>query len=244
MLFTRDDDPFKKSRWIEEKYARQLRQVAREIGLMTRRHDPLTLSGLEALQQALGRYAHHIKPWALRIAEQTAAALDRQDRAMWMRQAREIHAGLKELIENQPAGATLQDFLDRQVHYITSLPLEAGERVQALAKEAVIGGRRHAEIAAEIMRSGEVSASRATLIARTEVARTASLLTQTRAEAIGATHYVWRTSQDSHVRASHKAMQGQVCELANPPLLSDGTRTHPGQIFNCRCTMRIIVPDL
>lgn len=241
---TRDDDPFKKSRWIEEKYARQLRQVAREIARMVRGHDPLTLSGLDALQRALTVYAGILKPWALRVAEQTGSQLDRQDKAMWMRQSREIHAGLKDLIERQSAGHVLQDFLDRQVHYITSLPIEAGQRVQALAKEAVIGGRRPSEIAEEIARSGEVSASRATLIARTEVARTASMLTQTRALGIGATHYIWRTSKDSHVRASHKAMEGQVCELANPPLLADGTRTHPGQIFNCRCTMRVIVPDL
>lgn len=241
---TRDEDPFKKSRWIEEKYARQLRQVAREIGRMVRRHDPLTLSGLDALQQALGRYAKHLQPWAAHIAQQTAAELDRQDKAMWRRQSRQIGIGLKDLIENQPAGATLQDFLDRQLHYITGLPMDAAQRVQTLAKEAVTGGKRPAEIAAEIMRSGEVSAGRATLIARTEVARTASLLTQTRAESIGATHYIWRTSKDSHVRASHKAMEGKVCELANPPLLSDGTRTHPGQIYNCRCTMRVIVPEI
>ncbi len=41
---------------------------------------------------------------------------------------------------------------------------------------------RASEIAKEIMRSGDVAKSRATLIARTEVARTARVLTQARAE--------------------------------------------------------------
>jgi phage putative head morphogenesis protein, SPP1 gp7 family len=106
------------------------------------------------------------------------------------------------------------------------------------------GGRRPDEIAAEIMRSGEVTASRATLIARTECARVSSLLTQTRAEGIGATNYIWRTSKDRAVRHSHARMEGKVCDFANPPTLSDGTTTHPGQIYNCRCTMQVILPAL
>ena len=233
MPYSRDDKGFTKSIWIEKKYSRQLRGVAREIGRIIGGHNSTTLSGLQVMQRALEQYAGILRPWAVKTAQQTAEQLDRQDRAMWIKQSREIGAGLRDLIDNQPAGGTLQDFLDRQVHYITSLPIEAGQRVQDLAREAMAGGRRPDEIANEIARSGEVTESRATLIARTECARTASLLTQVRAEGIGATHYIWRTSKDRAVRHSHKMMEGKVCELADPPTLSDGTTTNPGQIYNC-----------
>ena len=244
MHYSRDDKGFFKSVWIEKKYSRQLRGVAREIGRIIGGHNPMTISGLQVMQRALEQYAGILRPWAVKTAQQTAEQLNRQDKAMWIKQSRDIGAGLRDLIENQPAGATLQDFLDRQVHYITSLPIEAGQRVHDLAREAMAGGRRPDEIAEEIARSGEVTESRATLIARTECARMASLLTQVRAEGVGATHAIWRTSKDRAVRPSHRAMEGKVYEIANPPLLSDGTHSLPGQTFNCRCTAQYILPTI
>lgn len=254
MLITRDDDnlkrfgqkgnPFEKSRWIEEKYARQLRDVARQIGRIVESHNPMTISGLSALQIALEQYAGILRPWAVRTASQLAENLDAQDRSMWMRQSVKIGTRLREIIETDQAGAQMREFVERQVHYITSLPIEEGRRVQKLATEARIVGRRPDEIAQELSSSGEVAASRATLIARTEIARAGAVLTETRALAIGATHYVWRTSKDRAVRKSHREMEGTVCEIGNPPTLSDGTTTAPGQIFNCRCTAQIILPAL
>jgi SPP1 gp7 family putative phage head morphogenesis protein len=236
-------NPFAKSEWIAEKYARQLRELAREIQRIVGSHDPMTLSGLESMQTALAHYAGILTPWAAKTAEGVAQKIDAQDYAMWNRQSVDIGRGLKNVIESTAAGEQMRDFIDRQVHYITSLPTDAGIRAQALAIQARTGGRRPEEIAQELYRTGEATRSRATLIARTEVARAGSVLTQTRAQAIGATHYIWRTSKDSHVRHSHKLMEGVVCELAHAPTLSDGTTTHPGQIYNCRCTMQVIVPD-
>ena len=242
-MYTRDD-AWRKSVWIEKRYARQLRDVARQVGRLVGAHDPLRSGGIEAMMRALRQYAELLTPWAEQVGAQTAQQLDRQDWSVWRKQSREIGKGLMDLIERQPAGATLKDFMQRQVHYITSLPIEAGERVQGLAREAMAGGRRPDEITQEILRSGEVTESRATLIARTECARTASLLTQTRALGIGATHAIWRTSKDAAVRPSHRAMEGTVFDLTEAPLLPDGTRTFPGQIYNCRCRMSVIIPDL
>lgn len=243
--YTRDDkNTFQKSHWIAEKYARQLRDVARQIGRIIESHNTLTLSGLQAMQQGIEHYTDILRPWALAVGKQVSEKLDAQDLSMWRKQSQLIGQRLRGVIESDPAGQVLRDFLDRQVHYITSLPAEAAQRVHDLSLEARTGGRRFDEVAAEIARSGEVTASRATLIARTECARTGSLLTETRATAIGATHYKWRTSKDSHVRLSHREMEGKVFEIGNPPLLSDGTRTAPGQIYNCRCTAQIVLPEL
>jgi SPP1 gp7 family putative phage head morphogenesis protein len=81
------------------------------------------------------------------------------------------------------------------------------------------------------------------LIARTEVARVATELTKARAESAGITHYVWRTSEDSDVRKSHKEMDGKVVAFAIAPTLSDGSVCHAGQIFNCRCYADPIITD-
>jgi len=39
-------------------------------------------------------------------------------------------------------------------------------------------------------------------------------------------------------------MEGKVIAFNDPPTLSDGTTTHAGQSFNCRCYPEIIVPDM
>ncbi len=196
------------------------------------------------MQQALEHYAGILRPWAVRVATQTAEKLDAQDKAMWDKQSVRIGRRLREIVENDTVGAQMREFVERQVHYITSLPIEEGKRVQKLAIESRLGSRRPSELIDEIMRSGEVTKNRATLIARTEVARAGAVLTETRAQAIGATHYIWRTSKDSSVRESHRQMEGKVCEIGNPPTLSDGTTSAPGMIYNCRCTAQIILPDV
>jgi len=109
---------------------------------------------------------------------------------------------------------------------------------------ALSTGRRAEEIQKDILNTGEVTLSRARLIARTEVARTASGLVQARATHIGLTHYVWRTSMDATVRESHKKMNGKIIAWADMPTLEDGSVCHAGAIYNCRCYPDPILPDL
>ena len=90
------------------------------------------------------------------------------------------------------------------------------------------------------MKSGEVTKSRALLIAQTEVSRTATALTQARAEYIGSTSYRWRTSHDIRVRHSHKKMEGKEVRWVAPPTL-DGMTGHAGCFPRCRCYCEVIV---
>jgi SPP1 gp7 family putative phage head morphogenesis protein len=91
----------------------------------------------------------------------------------------------------------------------------------------------------------EKSKANAALIARTEVSKSQTALTQARAEALGLNWYIWRTSEDSRVRSSHDFMEGVLVRWSDPPnpeLLDPdfkGKKTygkyHAGNIFNCRC---------
>lgn len=157
--------------------------------------------------------------------------VDQSNARAWKAQSKEIGRALKEAPE-LPVVKALQA---EQVALITSLPIEAGTRAQKLALEAAMGGKRADVVAAEIARSGEVTESRAMLIARTEVARANAALTEARATSVGSTHYIWRTAEDADVRESHAEMEGKIVAWDDPPTLSDGTTTHAGQIYNCRC---------
>jgi SPP1 gp7 family putative phage head morphogenesis protein len=146
-------------------------------------------------------------------------------------------------IMETPTGALFRSRLAEQVTLIKSLPLEAAQRVHELTTEALVDGRRSAELAEEIAKSGQVTASRAKLIARTEVSRTASMLVETRSRGAGSEGYIWRTAGDSDVRDSHKEMNGKYVRWDTMPTLSDGTRTHAGQIYNCRCYPEPVIPE-
>lgn len=172
--------------------------------------------------------------------------VDLRDRDAWRSLGNAISAQLHQDIRNAPVGERMRELLGLQVSLIQSIPVEAAERVHRLATEARIEGTRAKEIAEEIARTEEVTKSRAVLIARTETSRAATVLVQARCEAIGSTHYIWRTSMDGTVRPGHKAMEGKTCEWANPPAVNEEGRImhfHPGEVWNCRCYAEPIIGD-
>lgn len=106
-----------------------------------------------------------------------------------------------------------------------------------------MGGKRASEVAAELARTEEVTASRATLIARTEIAKANATLTTARAQFVGATHYIWRTAEDADVRDSHAAMEGKIFRFDDPPYVEGEGNHGPGEIYNCRCYAEPIIPE-
>jgi len=235
---------FQRSRKAELEYARKLRSIAKQVGNIVSGLAPNgVVKNREQLIKALNAYAAMIEPWARSVAQRMIDDIARRDLTMWSDMGIDIGRNLRDEIENGDTGEILRASLEAQVHLITSLPREAAQRVHKLTLEGLVDSTRAAEISKEIMRSGEVTKSRANLIARTEVARTASELTASRSTKIGITHYVWRTSGDSDVRESHKHMNGKVIEFKVPPEVEPGKYYHAGQFPNCRCYMEPVIPE-
>lgn len=235
---------FVKARRAERGFARQLAYIAREVGVIVRGFAPHGFVEAPAeLVQALRHYGDRIGPWARAVSSRMIAEVNQRDEKAWAEAGRELGRNLRMEVRRAPTGQAMRALLDEQVGLITSLPIKAAQRVHRLTIEAVTEtGARASEIAKEIMRSGEVTKSRAMLIARTETSRTVTALTQARAEHIGSIAYVWRTSRDSDVRPSHKAMEGTVVRWDDPPTL-DGLTGHAGALPNCRCYVEPIIPD-
>lgn len=228
---------FANAQRLEIEYMRALRQLTKQIDHIVKGMAPGgKVRDSVALQNVLKKYSETIRPWAEAIAEKMITKIAKKDFQSWTKLGKNIGVSLRAELEQAPIGDMFKQFMTEQVHLITSLPLEAAERVHTLTTEGMLaGGRRANEIAKDILATGKVTESRAKLIARTEVARTASGLTMQRAKFVGSTHYVWRTSGDSDVRKSHKEMDGTIIPWDTPPTLSDGEKTHAGMIFNCRC---------
>ena len=236
--------PWFKARSTEAWYSRELRKIAREIGRIVTglgSHEDLTFSS--RVMDAMRRYGELLDPWAHYAALAIVDRVDAQDYRAWMSGAVRMSNSLKRELKSAPVGQLLQDMQAEQVTLIKSLPIEAGQRVHRLVQQNMAGANvRSSEIAKEIARTGEVTASRAKLIARTETSRIAANLTRARAEHIGSVQFVWRTSHDSDVRPSHRRLDGQAYRWDQPPECDPGIHALPGGVFNCRCYPEPLLP--
>jgi uncharacterized protein with gpF-like domain len=163
---------------------------------------------------------------------------------------------LRQQIESAPIGEVIRQLLDDQVNLITSLPSEALRiATQERALAAAEGGERYANLLPWLRQELPAQlVDRATLIARTEVARSQSVITQTRAQHIGSTSFQWMTANDAAVRQLHRDIAAGKGETLHPapgggvyywndlPKLDDGRPGAPGSIWNCRCFGAPILP--
>jgi len=225
---------FLKVRGAEAQYQRALVAVGRQVGtLINGFASGGKVTDVKALKGALRKYSELLKPWARLVTARMHRQVDWRDGTSWLELAREMGKTLRTEIESAPTGKLFRSLMSAQAELITSLPLEAAQRVQEFAREALVSTASRADVLAkEILRSGAVTAARARLIARTETSRTAALLMEARARHIGSTHYVWHTSEDADVRPEHRKLNRRVFAWQHPP--NAGTIGNP-MYYNPGC---------
>lgn len=136
---------------------------------------------------------------------------------------------------NNPYLAIARDqFVQRNVDLIKSLPRETFDQIQSAVVEGIAQGKRASTIAQDLQERMDVTESRARLIARDQVLKHNGELASVRQQAAGITHFTWYSSKDQRVRPSHRALQGKVFAWAEPPVV-DGETAVPGQPIQCRC---------
>lgn len=235
-----------KVRKAENDYSRRLRQVATHInnlvwGFVTA-EDKIPVD-LHLLEDLLNRYSNLLEPWARAVARRFVAEVARRDERAWAIYGKNFSRALEQEIREAPIGDALRQYMDEQVHLITSLPTEAAKRVHEIAIGNLYSGARSTDLVKHILDTGNVTRARANLIARTETARVSSALTMVRAQHVGGTHYFWRTMHDRRVRPAHRKMEGVMVAWATPPEVEPGKHYHAGMFPNCRCYPEPIIPD-
>ena len=114
---------------------------------------------------------------------------------------------------------------------------KAHERMSAIVLEGYRAGSAQDVIARRLNEAAGIGMRRAAFVARNEMGNLYAAHTETRHRDLGVTHYVWRTSQDERVRATHAAHEGKRFAWDDAP----ADTGPPGADFNCRCTAE---PDL
>lgn len=133
-----------------------------------------------------------------------------------------------------PQGTGVADAIARARDENIAL-VENAHRAYAANVREIIGnpdnfGLRVETLKDKLLERGDVSESRAELIARDQTLKLNGEIARTRQQAAGVEKYVWSTSQDDRVREEHAALEGQVFEWSSPP-----EPGHPGEDFQCRC---------
>lgn len=234
---------FKASTTAEKKFMRQLRKVARASGHIVEAHvEGATIKNPVQMQRALEEYSRTITPWAARQSAELLERVGKSNKKSYNQASKAMGAALNRGVAEAEVGAVATQLMIEQVGLIQSIPIEAGLRAQKIALENVVHGTRAEvnedtvnELKKQLGLSTSVAESRAMLIARTETARANASFTQSRAAAVGAQAYIWRTTMDGAERESHGKMNGKLVRYDSPPKLSDGTVGHAGTFPNCRC---------
>lgn len=126
------------------------------------------------------------------------------------------------------------------IQLIKSIRTQYLDKVQNAVMQAMVQGALNKDLAEQLKKLGKDVESRAMLIARDQSSKLNAALTRARHEDVGIKKYMWSTSGDERVRASHAEKDGQIFEYTNPP----ADTGHPGHDVNCRCVAIPVFDDV
>jgi len=156
-------------------------------------------------------------------------------------QGRMVYNALMEEMKG-PLGHAMSLQIQANAQYIKSVPSDVARQMTEHIMSQSVSGLRYTDIAKNLHALyPHMTEVKANLIARTETAKTATALTQSRSEMMGIKWYRWSTSQDARVRDSHRIMDKVLIAWSDPPSPEklDDKRSvgtyQAGCIWNCRC---------
>src|SRR5579875_3708790 len=206
---------------IEREYKRAITTALKKLAAsIAGLDDPVDI--ITRLQDAANQ------PWFIRYAQAAAMKMVTHlftDAGRTWRQAakvnsqgRMIYEALQKELQGTPTGRAMAKQIEANAQYITSVPRDISQAMTKHIASRALAGMRPEAVAAELQKMyPHLSDVKANLIARTEAAKTATALTQARCEEMGVKWYVWRTSEDSRVRESHRYMDRVLVSWDDPP---------------------------
>lgn len=132
-----------------------------------------------------------------------------------------------------------------QVGLIKSIPQQYLKDVEGVVWRGALRGGDMNLISKEIRAKYGVSTRRAALIARDQIAKSKSVFENERRRELQITQAVWKHSHAGRTpRPSHVKMDGKTFDINKGMYDSDeGRWVQPGELINCRCSSRSILPS-
>lgn len=138
---------------------------------------------------------------------------------------------------------------DTQIDLIKSIPSEQLDRVSSIVRQGILNGRDLYYIRQELVRSFAISERRARMIAIDQSNKATEAIKRVRDLSLGITEGVWvhiagrKTSRKTHVAMHGKRfkLHGEDAGIYDSAV---GEYVLPGQLINCQCSYRAIIPEL
>jgi SPP1 gp7 family putative phage head morphogenesis protein len=140
----------------------------------------------------------------------------------------------------------LEATVTENVSLIKSIPEQYFTQIEGAVMRSVSAGRDLSTLSRNLQRHYGVTKRRAALIARDQNNKATAMLTKARQEELGLNKAVW---QHSHAgkkpRPTHVAMDGKTYDVRKGMYdKAVGEWVFPGQLINCRCYSKTIIPGL
>ncbi len=195
-------------------------------------HDETDPAWLEEEAARFGNIGARAREMATLAARHNLGEVD----ARLTRAIREsVGVDLREVLAGDTRIATELDLaIATNVDLIKSIPVQHFARLRTEIAESLKNGIRWESLAKTIQLVGDVTESRARLIARDQTGKMNSDFNRVRQRSVGIDRYIWSTAQDERVRKSHAFLNDKTFRWDQPPEV-DGQPSHPGQPINCRC---------
>ena len=148
-----------------------------------------------------------------------------------------IGIDLNNVVQNEGLEDIMFATTKENVSLIKTIPEEYFNKIEGVVFRGTVQGRDATSMIKQIRDIGNVTETRARLIARDQTSKLNSALNQQRSQNLGVEEYIWRTAGDERVRNSHKSKNGKTFRWDDPPKDTG----HPGQDIQCRCVAQAII---
>lgn len=142
--------------------------------------------------------------------------------------------------------AAMRDAFDssvvENVALIKSIPSQQFTKIEQAVMRSVQAGRDLKSLREDLLELGAKSKNRAAFIARDQANKSNAVMTKARRLSLGLTQAKWVHSRGGvHPRKSHVEADGTLYDTEKGCLI-DGEYIMPGELPNCRCTSRAVIP--
>lgn len=222
-------------RTVEDAYVRALRGKMRTLHSEAVRH----LGLRQDAAQVPGDFRAFVEHMAKLLAVQITPAFDEMVRRVVAANDRGLRALGVDLRQVIGLEAVITHFREENVNLMVRAGRSYADDVMKVMSAPDAWGMRVEELAARIAERGDVSESRAELIARDQTLKMNGQVNRCRQQGAGVEKYIWSTSLDERVREEHRALEGQTFAWNAPPSVG-----HPGEDIQCRCVPLPVLPAL
>lgn len=237
--------------WLVAAYRRNVSRIAMDAlpGANGEHPEPTARNPVDRLGWLLRRLSRYwFRRWnreANRIAEVFVRSSRKHTLESYAAAFRD--AGLT--VSASPLGGMTDDvaraLIAENVALIRSLPQHCFDEITSMVQRAVSMGRDVPFLEKELQRRFQTTANRARTIARDQSVKACEAVKREQNRRLGITEGVWiHVPGRKYSRKSHQDMNGKRFRLDEG--LYDrtvGKKVLPGELVNCRCTYRAVVPE-